>query len=122
VKSGAWGAVYGDRMRLSRPNRQKSARVVGLVGGQILERDAGDHIAAAQPAAKVDIGAAFRAEGAVVLDGILAADGAGHYAHSARSCASGARSRLRLISNRPIAVQPISVVSLASPLNAARRT
>ena len=78
----------------------------------------GDAVAFVQPAAKVDIRAAARAEGAVFGFCLLGADRAGH----GRISFKGRRSRLRVISNNPSVVQPARLVSAASVLKAARRT
>lgn len=99
------------------PERKSRISLLIFAGSYWLCRNA---IVAPEPVRQVHIRAAPRAEGAVFSHGRFAADRADHRAPSARR-RSGRRSRLRLISKSPIAVQPISTVSAGSGLNAARR-
>ena len=102
------------------PMPEKSPLLV-IPGRHLIQRCAGNGILSPQPACQIDIGASFRTEWAVSRDAFLGADRAGHQSLPINRV-RGARSRLRLISYSPILVQPIKVVSVPSPLKAARST
>jgi len=70
-----------------------------------------DPVVLIKPVAKIDIGTPPRTEGSVLFNRILIADGA---LHGIITRARGTRSRLRVISRRPIRVHPIMRVGTAS--------
>ena len=76
-------------------------------------------VGAGQPAAKVDIGAALRTEGAVFRISRFLANRTTHGSFFFKHAAKGKRSRFLCSSKLPNGVQPARLVSAASPRKAA---